>query len=209
MPMCKLVVFFLIVSPMMPSSSMVQITVSRQMSVMMSDIGLHLKHQITSLHRHILWVENARVLHKASACFVPSVCIESVKIVTPVQVELIVSLIVGEDLNVVVHEIPGHIGSIQTLSPDMELRGPEVHPEGLLLTHALDYLAIVDMPDFVAVNRPTDVVWGPLEDVCVPLIAWIKPMNVLMGLSFAIAIALKDYVSGKRVVGNTGDYLNI
>lgn len=75
----------------------------RWVMYMMLSVWLHFKHKMARSHRDIFWEENAGILIKASTRFMPPIFVESVKIVTPVQVELILIMIVSIHFNVVVH----------------------------------------------------------------------------------------------------------
>jgi len=46
--------------------------------------GLHLENKISCLYRYVIGMEHTRVSIEATASLVPSVCIKSFKIITPV-----------------------------------------------------------------------------------------------------------------------------
>lgn len=72
-------------------------------------IRFHFEHEMPMVSVGILWMEDTCILLEASRGFVPLSAVEIVEIVTPVELELVVGLIVGENLNVVVEHIPRHI----------------------------------------------------------------------------------------------------
>ncbi len=72
----------------------------------------------------------------------PAFFVEFLEIVSPVEIKFVGALIPGEHLNVVVEEIPGHVAGIQAVTPSVESGRPEVHPQGLLLSHVLHGLLI-------------------------------------------------------------------
>ena len=78
-----------------------------------------------------------------------------VKIIAPVELELVMVLIVGEHLHVVVEDEPWHIMRIEAGTPRMESWRPEVHPQTLRLVHMLDsWVMEVYVAHFMTIHRP-------------------------------------------------------
>ena len=65
----------------------------------------------------------------------PSTRIESVEIVAPMELELMRLWIVVVHLDVVIENVPGHIGRVEAMAPTIERRRPEVHSKRLRLVH--------------------------------------------------------------------------
>ena len=154
-------------------------------------LRLHLQDEISSLHRDILWVEDTRVGIKGATGLVPTLGIELVEIVAPVQMEFIVILIPGEDLNVVVEDEPWHVSWVEALAPRVEGGRPEVHPKRLLLVHILEGGIVfpLENTNLLVIDGPADVSWRPLHRVCVPIIAWVEIMCVGVRLTLVVSIA--------------------
>ena len=123
---------------------------------------LHFQDQITARCVNIGWIENRRVSLKSTRCLVPSSTIEGIKIISPVEEELTSLFIICKDFNIVVKHIPWHIDWVESISPGVESRRPEVHSQGLCFVHKLDRRVVVwDVADFHAINCPADIVWCP------------------------------------------------
>lgn len=116
-------------------------------------LRLHFQDQVSSLYRNILRVEHRGVSIKATGCFMPAFFVEFLEIVSPVEIEFVGGLIPGEDLNVVVEEIPGHVAGIQVVAPRVESGRPEVHSQGLLLCHMLHgWLIAFEVANLMAID---------------------------------------------------------
>ena len=123
---------------------------------------LHLEHKIAIACVDILWVEDTAIGLKTTACLMPATAVECIKVISPVENELTSVNIIVEDLNVVVKDIPWHVNWVEAISPRVEGWGPEVHSKGLILLHELDrWIVGRNMADFVTVDGPADVLWGP------------------------------------------------
>ena len=96
---------------------------------------LHLEHKIAITCVDILWVEDTAIGLKTTACLMPATAVECIKIISPVELKLIVVLVVRKDFNIVVQSIPGHVCWIESLAPGVESWSPEVHSERLSLAH--------------------------------------------------------------------------
>ena len=127
------------------------------MSVLMSMMvhWLHLQNKIASRCVNIGWVEHRAIGLESTTGLVPPSTVESIKIVSPVEFELIGVSIVCEDLYIVVEHIPRHVSWIKSFSPRVEGWGPEVHSQGLVLLHKLHSSVISwNMTDLMTIDRP-------------------------------------------------------
>jgi len=48
------------------------------------------------------------------------------------------------------------------------------------------------MADFVTVNSPADVLWGPGHFIGVPVGAWLEIVCVIMGLKLVMAVSVDN-----------------
>ena len=78
---------------------------------------LHFKNEVTCGSIDIGWIENRTIGLESTTCFVPSATVESIEVVSPVELKLVVVLVVSEDLNVVVEHIPWHVSWVESLTP--------------------------------------------------------------------------------------------
>ena len=156
-------------------------------------IRLHLEDEIASLHRHVLGVKDRRVGVEATLSLVPTMLVEGVEIVAPVQLKLVRQVVVRIHLDEVVEQVPGHIRGVQTLSPRVESRGPEVHPHRLLPLHIEDSGVVSrHVTHLVTIDAPADVVGSPLHGVCVPLVFRVEAVRVLMRLVLLDSVTVDD-----------------
>ena len=78
---------------------------------------LHFKNEVTCGSIDIGWIENRTIGLESTTCFVPSATVESIEVISPVEFELVVMLVVGENLNVVIEYIPWHVSWVESLTP--------------------------------------------------------------------------------------------
>ena len=91
-------------------------------------VWLHFEYQITLLNIRLRSSESSAVGVKCGiVTLVPSVRIKHIEIVFPVEIKATSLVIVGIRLYVIKQKIPGHVLSVQALTPGLEGRGPEVH----------------------------------------------------------------------------------
>ena len=102
---------------------------------MVNACWFHLQYQITSVGRDISWIEHGATAFKSSAILLPPVLIKHVEVIPPVEVKAVSEWVVIVDLDPVDEEIPRHVNRLQTISPSVEFRGPEVHFEVLSFVH--------------------------------------------------------------------------
>ena len=125
----------------------------------------------------------------------PASAVEFIKVIAPMELELVSLAVIVVDLDVVVENVPWHIGRIEVMTPGVKRRRPEVHPERLRLMHTLNcgVVLVGRMPDLMTVNGPAHIVWRPLHLVHVPVIFGIEPVGVLVRFNLVVAIAI-DHV---------------
>jgi hypothetical protein len=106
---------------------------------LLTHIRFQLKHQVARIDVGLGGAEGGRVgIEGCVVTLVPSVHIESVEIVPPVEVESLGVVVVGERLHVVVHHVPWHIGCVEAFAPGVKSRGPEIHHDGLALVQVFN-----------------------------------------------------------------------
>lgn len=158
------------------------------------EIWLHLEDKVSIQDIGLSGTEGSAVGIKGGVIrFVPSVGVEGVEVILPVEIKSLSLGVVGVGLNVVVHHIPWHVLVIEAFAPRVEGWGPEVHHDRLTLVHVFDsWVLSSDSSDLLSIERPGDVVWSPGHLVDVPLVLWIKAAVVVMGLALAVAISVDD-----------------
>ena len=78
---------------------------------------LHLQNEVAAGSVNIRWVENGGVCLESTGSLVPSSAVELVEVISPVEDEFSSGLIVVEDLNIVVKDIPWHIDWVEAIAP--------------------------------------------------------------------------------------------
>ena len=68
----------------------------------------------------------------------PSARVECIEIISPIEDEFTSALIVVENFNVIVKNIPWHVVWVETISPRVECWSPEVHSKGLCFLHEIN-----------------------------------------------------------------------
>ena len=163
---------------------------------------------MTIVSENVLRVECASIRFETTAGFVPLVTIKVVKVIAPVELELVMLFIVGENFDVIVHHIPRHIMGIETRMPALKCGCPEVHSQRLRLVHVVQCVMAGRCPDFVAIDDPCNVVRGPLHLVRVPVICWVKVVSVVVRFDLIMAISI-DNVHCERILCDGGHNLHI
>ena len=82
--------------------AMIAVPVVESMVIVMMVHRFHLQYQVSSRCVNIRWVENGGVCLKSARSLVPSARVKGIKVISPVEDELTSSLIVIENLNVVI-----------------------------------------------------------------------------------------------------------
>ena len=102
-------------------------------------IWFHPQNQLALLNIRLRGSENGAITVEGSVvAFVPSVGVEHIEIVFPVEVETTSLMVIGVSLDVVEKKIPRHILGLKTFAPRLKSWGPEVHHDRLLLVHVMN-----------------------------------------------------------------------
>jgi len=63
----------------------------------------------------------------------------------------------------------------------------------LIFLHELNgWVVCWNMADFVTVNSPADVLWGPGHLIGVPVGAWLEIVCVIVGLKLVMAVSVDN-----------------
>ena len=153
---------------------------------------LHLDHKVSVRGVHLLRVEDTAVGFEASACLMPAAAVERVEVIAPVELEFVQFLVVGEDLNVIVQDVPGHVRWVKTRTPGVESGGPEVHADGLCLVHEANGLGRVcgKVADLVSIDAEADVVGSPLEFVDMEIVMRVETVGVVVILELVVSVSV-------------------
>ena len=161
---------------------------------------VHLEDEGTVLDVDLAGVKSRAVTFKAPAvALLPPAGVESVEVVLEVWLELASLSVVLLDLDIVVARVPGHSRVVEVVAPAWESRRPEVHHEVLALGEEMNVGGALSASHHVAVDEPLDVVGGPLDDVVVPVCAWLEARTV--GLVLLLPLPDDVHAHGVRVDG--------
>jgi hypothetical protein len=119
-------------------------------------IWLHLEDEVSLLDVSLGGTESSTVgIESGVVTLVPSLSVEGVEVILPVEVEASSLLVVVVSLNVVVEEVPWHVLGVEALAPGLESGCPEVHHDGLSLVHVSDgWVSSLDSSDLLVVKAP-------------------------------------------------------
>ena len=92
-------------------------------------IWLHLEDKVASASVDIGRVEDTSIRLEFTTSLGPPRAIEGAKVITPMELKLIVFYIIVEDLHIVVKDVPWHINRVESDAPSVECGRPEVHPQ--------------------------------------------------------------------------------
>ena len=156
--------------------------------------GLHLDHEIAPTCIYIRWVEDTAILLETSTGLMPSTAIKSVKVVSPVELKLVLVLIESEHFDIVIKNVPWHVYWVESLAPRVESRRPEVHSERLGLAKIFyGFMAISrQVAHLFTIDGEGDVFRGPLHLICVPVVMWVESLRVIMVFLLLMAIAINQ-----------------
>ena len=126
----------------------------------------------------------------------PAVVIKVVKVVLPVEVEAASLRVVVLNLDVVVAREEWHALVAEVGTPASSFERPEVHHKDLWLVGEFDGGATISPAALFAVDAPADVLGGPLDDIFVPVGAWLEASAVLL----ILLLPLPDDVGAEWVV---------
>ena len=155
-------------------------------------LGFHLDHKISTFCIYIRWVEDTAILLETTAGLMPSTAIKGIKVVPPVELELILVLIIGEHLHIIVKYVPRHVSWVESLAPSMESWSPEVHSERLGLVKIFDGFNAISchMTNLLSIDGKRDVFRGPLHLIGVPIVKWVELMRVILAFLLVMAITV-------------------
>ena len=122
---------------------------------------------------------------------VPPTGIKGIEVVFPVEFKSIGGMVISIGLNIVKDTIPWHIYWMESMTPCIESRSPEVHHKRLALIHVpYSWVFAVDPSNFVAINAPGNEVWVPDHFIDMPVIKWIKVVSIVMGLILFLSVSI-------------------
>ena len=122
---------------------------------------------------------------------VPPTGIKGIKVVFPVEFKSIGCMVISIGLNIVKDTIPWHIYWVESMTPCIESRSPEVHHKRLALIHVpYSWVFAMDPSNFVTINAPGNKVWVPDHFIDMPVVKWIKVVSIVMGLILFIPISI-------------------
>ena len=147
-------------------------------------IVVHLQGQATVLDVDLAGHEEGRVVLEAPVVTgVPLLGVEGVEVVFPAQLEVLISLIVIVNFDVVVFGVPGHLSVIEIVVPWGPAWSPEVHHQLSWVVKEVDVLLTLTLADELIVDEPCDGVRGPLNTVGEPVSAGVEASSVGVVLS--------------------------
>lgn len=78
---------------------------------------LHLQNKVAAGSVDIGWVENGGIGLESTGSLMPSSAVELVEVISPVEDEFAGCLVVVEDLNIVVKDVPWHVDWVEAIAP--------------------------------------------------------------------------------------------
>ena len=171
---------------------------------------LHLKDKIATARVHLRWIEYTTVGFEPTTSLMPAATVESIEVVAPVELKLLLLLIILVNFDVIEEEVPWHVDGVEPSGPTMESRCPEVHPDRLSLVNVSNSLDAFSgqMTNFMIIDSEGDVVWRPLHRISVPVIVWVIVGRIVMVFVLIMTITV-DHVGPQRICLDRGDDLNI
>jgi len=136
---------------------------------------VHFQHKAAIVDSSVFGVEASAVHFKRPiVADSPPTRIQRVEVVPPAKFELPIRGVVAVHLHPVVSGVPRHRTVIPVVLPRRKLRRPEVHVEVLGLRYVLLGGCVCDSAYFIAIERPGDILWRPLDLVDVPVSGWVE-----------------------------------
>ena len=153
---------------------------------------LHLKYKIATSSERVLRIEDATIRLKCSALLLPAVLVKPLEVISPLEIELILLIIVAVHLDIVKEHVPRHIFRSQVSAPRMESRGPKVHFQVLGLVHVLDCFVVVgvEISDLIAVHGESDIAGCPLDRISMPVTADGRTSCIGVVLDLVVAVTV-------------------
>lgn len=122
---------------------------------------------------------------------VPPTGIKGIEVVFPVEFKSIGGMVISIGLNIVKDTIPWHIYWVESMTPCIKSRSPEVHHKRLALIHVpYSWVFAMDPSNFVTINAPGNEVWVPDHFIDMPVVKWIKVVSIVMGLILFLPISI-------------------
>ena len=78
---------------------------------------LHLQNKVAARSVDIRWVENGGIGLESTGSLMPSSTVEGIEVISPVEDKLSGRLVVVEDLNIVVKDVPWHVDWVEAVTP--------------------------------------------------------------------------------------------
>ena len=78
---------------------------------------LHLQNKVAAGSVDIRWVENGGIGLESTGSLMPSSTVEGIEVISPVEDKLSGRLVVVEDLNIVVKDVPWHVDWVEAVTP--------------------------------------------------------------------------------------------
>ena len=164
-------------------------------------VWLHLEHKLAVVDVALLCAEGCAIGIKGGVVrLMPSIGVEGVEFISPVELEALSRNIIGVRLNIVILYIPRHILIVKIGAPRLEGWRPEVHHHRLRPSSQLDRRVIVaDATNNLVINGPLDEVRSPSHLVDVPVILRVEIVTVVVALVLGLSIAV-DHIHGERIL---------
>ena len=164
-------------------------------------VWLHLEHKLAVVDVALLGAEGCAIGIKSGVVrLMPSIGVEGVEFISPVELEALSRNIIGVRLNIVILYIPRHILIVKIGAPRLKGWRPEVHHHRLRPSSQLDRRVIAaDATNDLVINGPLDEVRSPSHLVDVPVILRVEIVTVVVALVLGLSIAV-DHIHGERIL---------
>ena len=164
-------------------------------------VWLHLEHKLAVVDVALLGAEGCAIGIKGGVVrLMPSIGVEGVEFISPVELEALSRNIIGMRLNIVILYIPRHILIVKIGAPRLKGWRPEVHHHRLRPSSQLDRRVIAaDATNDLVINGPLDEVRSPSHLVDVPVILRVEIVTVVVALVLGLSIAV-DHIHGERIL---------
>ena len=164
-------------------------------------VWLHLEHKLAVVDVALLGAEGRAIGIKSGVVrLMPSIGVEGVEFISPVELEALSRNIIGVRLNIVILYIPRHILIVKIGAPRLKGWRPEVHHHRLRPSSQLDRRVIAaDATNDLVINGPLDEVRSPSHLVDVPVILRVEIVTVVVALVLGLSIAV-DHIHGERIL---------
>ena len=173
-------------------------------------VWLHLEHKLAVVDVALLGAEGRAIRIKGGVVrLMPSVGVEGVEFISPVEFEALSRNIIGVRLNIVILYIPRHILIVKIGAPRLKGWRPEVHHHRLRPGSELDRGVIAaNTTNDLVINGPLDEIRSPSHLVDVPVILRVEIVTVVVALVLGLSITV-DHIHGERILLHRGYNLDI